>query len=133
MVRSRTSGKELSVDRVDANDWVNVVAIAQSDEGPALVMVRQWRFGRNEFCLEVPAGMIDPGESPRDAALRELREETGYMPLNADAVECLGACYPNPAFLTNQLWTYFVPDVQLRSAPQLDGNEEVECILVPLM
>lgn len=76
--------------------------------------------------------MIDPGESPQDAALRELREETGYMPLDADAVECLGACYPNPAFLTNQLWTYFVPNVQLCSAPQLDGNEEVECILLPL-
>ena len=132
VVRSRSSGKELSVDRVEATDWVNIVALTESDEGPALVMVRQWRFGRNEFCLEVPAGMVDPGEAPKVAALRELREETGYVPVDNDAVECLGACYPNPAFLTNQLWTYFVSAVERRFAPQLDGNEELECIILPV-
>lgn len=126
------SGKELSVDRVEANDWVNVVAITETDDGPAMIFVRQWRFGRNEFCLEVPAGMVDAGEDPAAAALRELREETGFVPVEGASVQCLGACYPNPAFLTNQLWTYFVPMAAKKFAPQLDGNEELECLLLPV-
>ena len=42
-----------------------------------ILMVRQYRYPFGRMLLEVPAGKLDPGESPQDAALRELSEETG--------------------------------------------------------
>src|SRR3982751_3314867 len=56
-------------------DWVNVVALTPDDR---LVLVRQFRYGVNEFSLEIPGGVMEAGEDPIVAGLRELREETGY-------------------------------------------------------
>src|SRR5581483_4056646 len=55
-----------------APDWVNVVPLLADGR---VVMVRQWRYGVAAPTLELPGGVVDPGESPRDAALRELHEE----------------------------------------------------------
>lgn len=85
---------------IQAYDWV--VALAHTREG-RYVMVNQYRFGAAENFWEFPAGCIDPGENPIDAALRELGEETGYTGENA---RLIGACRPNPALQNN--WCYFV-------------------------
>src|SRR4051812_2414466 len=50
-------------------DWCNVVALTEEDE---VVLVWQYRFGTDALSLEIPGGVIDPGESPIDAAKREL-------------------------------------------------------------
>ena len=131
-VRSQVSGMEMDVDRLEVPDWVNVVAIARGDDGEQkALLVRQWRFGCRDFSLELPAGVVDEGESPRDAALRELREETGHAPASdADVVE-LGTTWPNAAFMTNTMTTFFVPDAVPVGELALDETEELEVVVVP--
>jgi 8-oxo-dGTP pyrophosphatase MutT (NUDIX family) len=52
---------------------------ADVSESPCILLVRQFRPAMNAFCLELPAGFIDAGETPSEAALRELKEETGFI------------------------------------------------------
>ena len=60
---------------IDVPDWINVIPMTADGQ---VLFVRQYRFGIEDFTLEIPGGMCDPGEAPQDAARRELREETGY-------------------------------------------------------
>ena len=82
--------------------YVNVVALTTDRR---LVLVRQWRHGVREIGLEIPAGLVEPGESPLDAAVRELREETGYV---AGRLSLLGSVQPN--VLLRNVGGRFVPD-----------------------
>ena len=77
-------------------DWCNVVT--ETADGQ-LVLVWQYRHGTDELSLEVPGGVIDPGEEPIDAARRELKEETGY---EAESFELLSVVQPNPALQNNR-------------------------------
>ena len=61
---------------LDTNDWVNVLAITPEEQ---IVLVRQFRYGTQEFSLEPPGGVIEKGEDPIVAGLRELEEETGFL------------------------------------------------------
>ena len=77
--------------RIDSSDWVNVVPVTPSGE---IVMIRQYRHGSRSITLEIPGGLVDPGESPAVAAARELLEETGHR---GAVAEPLCAINPNPA------------------------------------
>jgi 8-oxo-dGTP pyrophosphatase MutT (NUDIX family) len=105
-------------------DWCNV--IAETPEGE-LVMVWQYRFGTDALSLEIPGGVIDPGEAPAAAALRELREETGY---EADSVELLSVVDPNPALQGNKCWSYVARGARLATTTSFDDLEECELALV---
>jgi 8-oxo-dGTP pyrophosphatase MutT (NUDIX family) len=111
---------------VDTPHWVNVVALTSEDQ---VVLVRQFRHGRESVTLEIPGGMVDVGESPLLAGQRELREETGYC--SQHWIE-LGVVEPNPAFQTNLCWTYLALDVQRDSEIALDPGEVIEIELVSL-
>lgn len=128
VVRSRNTGKEWTVDRLDCADWVNVVAFTEKDE---LVLVKQWRFGARSFTLELPAGLVEHGEPALDAGLRELVEETGYAPVDGHAPRVIGECMPNPAFMSNKCSTVFAPRVSLVKGQELDPMEEIEIVLLP--
>ena len=82
-----------------------------------------------EVTLEIPGGMCDPGESPLEAARRELLEETGH---EAQEMVELGWVHPNPAIQTNRCYTYLARDVRQVSEPAPDGNESFEQLSVPL-
>ena len=100
-------------------DWVNVVAETTQGE---LVVIRQWRHGTRRVELEIPAGLIDPGETPLQAAARELREETGYV---AEALELIGSVAPNPAFSANTCHTVLARGCRLAGAQELDAGEDI--------
>jgi len=108
-----------------APDWVNVVPLLADGR---VVMVRQWRYGVAAPTLELPGGVVDPGESPRDAALRELREETGY---EAATLRPLGDVSPNPAVFSNRCHSFVATDLRAVDAGAGD-EEEIEVELVPL-
>ena len=104
---------------VDAPDWVNVVGLTAERD---VIVVKQHRFGVGAPTIEIPAGMIDPGEQPLVAAKRELREETGFV---AERWRSLGAVAPNPAFLNNRCH-HFLAEGCRRSGEQLqDPGEDI--------
>ncbi len=102
----------------DTPDWVNVIALTADGR---YVMVRQHRFGTQTDSLEIPGGLVDPGESPEDAAVRELREETGYAPAS---VRSLGWCHANPAIQSTRLHTFVATGCALAGAQALDDLED---------
>lgn len=89
-------------------------------------MIEQYRHGANETQMEIPGGIIDPGENPQQAALRELREETGFI--GTKAIE-IGRVNPNPALFSNICYTFFIPDVT-PGEQQLDETEDITVHLV---
>jgi 8-oxo-dGTP pyrophosphatase MutT (NUDIX family) len=102
---------------IDCADWVNVIALTPDDR---VVLVRQFRHGAEVVCIEIPGGMVDPGEAPRAAAERELREETGYV---ARAWLPLGVVRPNPAIQSNRLHTFLALDAEPLAATALEDGE----------
>lgn len=106
---------------IDSRDWVIVIARTPNGE---LVLIRQFRCGSNALSWEFPGGIIDQGEDPVAAGLRELREETGYI---AERGAYIGRCRPNPAILNNQCHFVFADNVELSEAcVDWDEHEEIE-------
>jgi ADP-ribose pyrophosphatase len=110
----------------DCADWCNVVAITRASE---LVLVWQHRFGTDALSLELPGGIIERGESPREAARRELKEETGY---DAPALDALIQVHPNPALQGNVCHSFLAQEAHAAGPTEFDENEECELLLVPL-
>ena len=106
-------------------DWVTVAAFARGGEA---LLVRQHRHGVNSLVLETPGGLIDAGEAPEAAAIRELREETGYR---AGRVESLGWVHPNPAIQDNRLHMVLALDAEYEGDRMLDEHEDTEPVLLP--
>ncbi|MEI6289834.1 MAG: NUDIX hydrolase [Chloroflexota bacterium] len=115
--------------------WITVVAITPQQE---VVMIKQYRHGAGKVIWEFPAGVVDPGETPAEAALRELLEESGYaLPEDdnnrvSNRFFSTGVISPNPDNHTNLIHTFLALDVQKISEQELDSNEEIDVYLVPL-
>jgi ADP-ribose diphosphatase len=112
--------------RLRAPDWAHLVPVTPDEQ---IVMIRQFRHGTQEISLEVPAGLIEPGETPETAARRECLEETGYR---ATDLRSLGVLRPNPAFMTNRLHSFYALGVEPASAIAQTATEITEVELVPI-
>jgi ADP-ribose pyrophosphatase len=124
--RSPRDGEAHTFHIADAADGVLVLALTP---GGDLVMVEQWRHPLQRVTLELPSGIIDPGESPEQAGIRELREETGYA---GGAPECIGCLVLNPSWQTTKLYAVVIRDVRREGEKELDDAEDTRvCCIAP--
>jgi ADP-ribose pyrophosphatase len=113
---------------IDAPNWVNIVALTDENE---IVLIEQFRHGSERIELEIPSGLIEDGEKPADAALRELLEETGYEKSELSEFKKIGEALPNPAFMTNKSYTYLLTHARLTGKTHYDEYENIRVRLIP--
>jgi len=123
LVTSPKLGSDHSVWVMEVPTWVNIIPITKNGE---VILVNQYRFGMDKSSLEIPGGMADLNEDPKEAAIRELKEETGY---EAKEVIEIGRVESNPAIMSNHTYTYLALDSEKSSEQNLDGTEDIEIIL----
>jgi ADP-ribose pyrophosphatase len=122
---SPTQGTQHEFYRIRCSDWVQVVPVTAAGQ---IVMIRQYRHGSRKLTLEIPGGLIDPGETPAESAARECLEETGYR---AGVLRPLGALNPNPALFPNRLHAFYAEGVERVADIQNSATEHTELVLVP--
>ncbi len=91
----------------------------------SFVLVRQFRKAIEDYCLEIVAGLMEPGESERNCALRELREETGHEPLQMFE---LGDVIMAPGYSNERIRLYFATVGDHEGDQDLDDGEHVEVV-----
>jgi len=104
---------------LESVDWINVVALTEDGQS---VMVEQYRFGVGSCTLETPGGMVDSGETPLQAAQRELKEETGY---SGGRWKSLGAVQPNPAIHSHLCHHFLAEGVTKNDSQDLGQGEAI--------
>lgn len=111
---------------LEFNDWAGVLALTPAQE---VLLVRLYRRGVDDVIWEIPGGMIDPGETPLEAAQRELREETGY---GGGRFVPLPVISPNPDNHTNRYYPFLALDVTYLGPQSEEDIHRMEVHRVPL-
>lgn len=111
---------------IESPDWINVIALTKDKQ---VVLIEQFRHGIEQIILEIPGGMVDQGELPKDAARRELLEETGF---SSKKFIYLGKSHPNPAISNNEMFHFLALDCEKTEKTTFDEHESIVTKLVPL-
>lgn len=122
---SDRDGKEYIRDCVNPGDAV-VILTVENDE---IIFIKQLREVVGTVELEFPAGMIDPGEEPIDAARRELEEETGLI---AEKLEKLIEYYPSCGYSSEKIYIYLARDLKQGHIKFDDTEEIIDICRVPI-
>jgi len=125
LARSPRTGEMMSFNVVEMADCVQVVPVTEAGK---IVMAHQYRHGAGMPSLEFPAGRMEPGETPADAAARELLEETGYV---AESITLMQTVRPDPAILTNRIHVLSARACVRVREPVQDEGEAVLVRIVP--
>lgn len=104
---------------------VVIIPVTEKEE---ILLVKQWRRAAQEIILELPAGGLEPGESPSVCAQRELQEETGFK---ANRLISLGGFYSAPGFCSEYLHLFLGLELESDPLPH-DQGEEIDLITLPL-
>lgn len=121
VTQDHAEGKGRTMDRAIVRHGGSAVVMPVNDRKRVL-LVRQYRLPANKALWEVPAGRLDPGESPLQAAKRELREETG---ITARKWTRLAEFWASPGFLAEKMTVYLAHDLKQGKAEPMD-DEEIE-------
>ena len=124
--RHQPSGQERSYAVLESSDWAFVIPVTRDHD---VVFIRQYRHGRQQVVLELPGGIMEEGETPAEAALRELREETGYA---SHQIEMFGPLLPNPGLNTAAFHVGVAHQAFVAQEPAPEPLEEIEVELRPL-
>ena len=108
--------------------YPNSVGIVALDADENVILVRQYRYAVVKTLLEIPAGGMEVGENPRQSAIRELEEETGY---SAGSMEQIGGAYAAPGYSTEFLYLYLATGLKPGTSRN-DEDEAIEVVPVPL-
>ena len=106
---------------VQRSDFVLVIA----NRNHSLILVRQYRPATDQFYLSLPAGYISSGESPEEAAKRELLEETGY---SAKKCELIGELHPLPGYIQSSAFVFLCEGILDSNARSIDSSEISEVV-----
>ena len=103
------------------------VCVVAFDEDDNIFLVRQYRMPTGEAILELPAGKLEKGENPMEAAFRELEEEVGYK---AKYMSFVTEFFPTPAYCTEKI-TVFSTSKLIKTQQHLDEHEFLDVVKVP--
>jgi ADP-ribose pyrophosphatase len=109
---------------LEEREWVVIFALDENDD---LLLVRQYRHAGRVICFELPGGGVEDGETPLDAAIRELREESGC---SASEWISAGALFANPARQTNRMYVFLATGLDKTSGANLDESEDIAATFV---
>jgi ADP-ribose pyrophosphatase len=118
-------GRQTTREIVEHSDCVAIIAVDDEDN---ILLVEQFRKSVEKELLEIPAGGIEPGETPEDCVRREMREETGFLPRR---LERLGGFYSTPGYCTEYLYLYLATGL-VPSPLQAEDSESISLVRVPL-
>lgn len=120
-----TDGRRTTREIVEHAECVVVIPV---DAEGNILMEKQYRYAIGKVLLEIPAGGIEPGESPVDAVRREMAEETGFSP---KTVTALGGFYSSPGFCTEYLYLFLATDL-VPNRLEADDTDEIEVVRTPV-
>lgn len=120
-----TNGQLTRREIVEHGEAVAIVPVHSNGD---VLLVRQFRKPVELHLLEIPAGGMEPGESPSEAASRELQEETGCC---ARRLDHMATFYTTPGFCTEKMHLFLAAELESgRLDP--DDDEDIQCVRLPL-
>ncbi|MEK7458632.1 MAG: NUDIX hydrolase [Patescibacteria group bacterium] len=122
VTKTSDRGRESTFHLIGSPDWVVIIPLNQQEE---VMVIQQFRHGSSSVSLEFPAGRVEMGEVPTEAAKRELAEETG---LSTQNIVYLGAFNPNPAMFSNMCHVFTANQLVKTDKTDFDEFESVETL-----